>query len=114
MELHIGWPMKNEKASASATGYGRYVLTAGVMAVCMAAAASPSPRLSRDLQALELIAGAEGDVDVIISYAGSATGPRRRASVQALGGIHRRDLGLIHGMAARVPVAALGEPGRRR
>lgn len=107
--------MRNETAPAGATGYGRTALTAGVMAVCMGlltAAASPSPRLSRDLQALELIAGAEGDVDVIISYAGSATGTRRRASVQALGGFHRRDLGLINGMAARVPVAALGELAR--
>ncbi len=108
--------MKNETASASATEYGRYALTAGVLAACMgllAAAAPPSARLSRDLQALELIASAEGAVDVIIAYAGSETGSRRRASVQALGGIHRRDLGLIHGMAARVPVAALGAIARQ-
>ena len=107
--------MRNETASTGAAGYGRTALTAGVMAVCMgllAAAASPASRLSRDLQALELIAGAEGDVDVIISYAGSETGTRRRASLQALGGFHRRDLGLINGMAARVPVAALGELAR--
>jgi serine protease AprX len=107
--------MNSKRTSASTTKYGRYALAGGVLAVCMgllAAAAPPSPRLSRDLQALLLIAGGEGEVDVIISYAGSEPGTLRRARVQEVGGIHRRDLSLIHGMAARVPVAALGELAR--
>lgn len=104
--------MKNQLHSADAMRYGRFTLLAVVLTLCaapLAATPTPDSRLSRDLQALQLIAGNEGDVDVIISYAGPEPSTRRQAHLEALGGIHRRDLALIHAIAARIPVAALAE-----
>jgi serine protease AprX len=63
-------------------------------------------RLSRDLAALELVAGAEGEVDVIILYRRSP-GPDHAARLREGGGSALRELRLVRGTAATVPVGRL-------
>ncbi len=74
-----------------------------VGALSTLAPGAPPTGLSQDLSALELVSNPDGLVDVIVTYS-SASGPRQRARLEELGATHRRDLRLIHGIAARVPV----------
>jgi serine protease AprX len=94
----------------------RYVVLTAIAAVGLSAAlgapGTGKGRLSRDLKALELVAGTEGGVDVIISYE-THPGAERRTELERMGATHRRNLSLVRAVAARVPVSQLRQVAAR-
>jgi len=81
-------------------------LLAAFVLLSPAATHAYAGRLSRDLEALALVAGGAGDVDVIVSYRSSAT-PEARTRLRGHAAGVPRELGVVRALAARVPVDSL-------
>ena len=81
------------------------VLLAGLFCLILPTAAAAGA-LSQDLAALHLVAGGEGQVEVIVSYHGPV-GRREIQRIQTLGASRLTHLRLIDGLAVRLPAASL-------
>jgi len=81
------------------------LLLAGLLCLIPPAAAAAGA-LSQDLAALQLVAGGDGQVEVIVSYRGPV-GRREVQRIHRLGASNLTHLWLIDALAARLPAASL-------
>jgi serine protease AprX len=91
----------------------KFGLTVGVILLALGTVWAGTARLSRDLQALQLIAGGHGHVDVIVSFQAGSDLEAELGQLQTAGATVRHELPLLGAAAARVPMARLSDLSAR-